>query len=170
MLQTNLKVNIHHQCTFVLTELISLCLSFSPSLLLPLPAILVPLPFPQAPRCARISGCIWVSASHPAQWTANFSRSSERTCTSVLYLVSPVLCFSSCLRYTVSLYIHCLYISCLFMSFKPPEQLMVPMLSFVHILYVSCLSRIFPVDFHCAHKINLSRPTSLKLLTSLIPW
>lgn len=98
------------ECLCLLDWFLHVPLSLSLSLLLPLPAILVSLPFPQAPHCARISGCIWVSASHPAQWTANFSRSSERTSTSALYLVSN-------LQYTGPLYIPCL---CIYLSFKPP--------------------------------------------------
>lgn len=65
-------------------------------------------PFSQAPHCVRTSGCIWVSASHPDQWTANFSRSSERTSTSVLYLVSPLLGFTS--------YLYIQY-SCIYLAF-----------------------------------------------------
>lgn len=64
--------------------------------------------FSQAPHCVRTSGCIWVSASHPDQWTANFSRSSERTSTSVLYLVSPLLGFTS--------YLYIQY-SCIYLAF-----------------------------------------------------
>lgn len=51
----------------------------------------VSLPVLQAPHYARTSGCIWVSASHPARWTVSSSRSSEKTSTSALYLVSPIV-------------------------------------------------------------------------------